>query len=94
MSAPALLTEAQAAEALQLCPRTLRKARQEGALNFVQIGRTIRYSPADLARFIERNRVCPSTSAKAPRSGNTRSQSTVFDFEEARVARAKPKLGR
>ena len=93
MTAQALLTEAQAAEVLQLCPRTLRKARQEGQLNFVQIGRNIRYAPADLNRFIERNRVCHSTKGKARRSGNTRSQSTVFDFEEARVARSKPKQG-
>lgn len=91
MSAPALLTEPQAAEALQVCTRTLRKARQDGQLNFVQIGRTIRYSQADLAAFIERNRVCPSTSAKARRSGNTRSASAVYDFEEARAAKAKGK---
>lgn len=84
-----LLTEQEAADALRLSARTLRKARQAGQLNFFQHGSSIRYAPADLAQFIERNRVCPSTAAKAPRSGNTRSRSTVFDFEEARAARAR-----
>ena len=91
MTVLALLTEHEAAEALRVCTRTLRKARQDGQLNFVQFGRTIRYSQADLAAFIERNRVCPSTSGKARRTGNTRSASAVFDFEEARAARASGK---
>ena len=86
-----LLTEAEAAETLQLCPRTLRKARQDGALPFHQFGRTIRYSAADIQRFIERARECPSTDAKVRRSGNTRSRSMVFDFEEARAAKAAAK---
>ena len=89
---PDLLTEAEAAERLKVCTRTLRKARKSGQLTFVQMGRVIRYDESDLAQFIERHRQCPSISAKAPRSGNTRSRSTVFDFEEARAARrsAKP----
>ncbi len=91
MNAPLLFTEQEAAAQLRLSTRTLRKARQAGELNFVQYGGSIRYSPADLARFVERNRVCPSTNAKARRSGNTASRSTVFDFEEARAARANAK---
>lgn len=83
-----LLTEEQAAQALQVCGRTLRKARQQGALPYVRIGRTIRYTETDLTQFIERARECPSIDAKTPRSGNTRSRLTVFDFEEARAEKA------
>ncbi|MED5546088.1 MAG: helix-turn-helix domain-containing protein [Pseudomonadota bacterium] len=93
MSAPALFTEQEAAQALKVCTRTLRKARQDGALSFVRIGRNVRYSEADLAQFIERSRECLSTSAPARRSGSTRSPSTVFDFEEVRAARGSAKRG-
>lgn len=86
-----LLTEDEAAKALQVCGRTLRKARQEGSLPFIRIGRTIRYTETDLTQFIERARECPSIDAKTPRSGNTRSRLTVFDFEEARAEKASAK---
>lgn len=56
MTAPALLTEAEAAEALRLCTRTLRKARQEGRLTYVLIGRAVRYTMSDLQQFIEASR--------------------------------------
>lgn len=85
MTAPILLTEDQAAQALHVCARTLRKARQSGDLSFVRIGRTVRYSESDLAQFIERSRECLSTNARVRRSGNTRSRSTVLDFEEVRA---------
>jgi len=39
MTAPALLTEDEAAQALRVCARTLRKARREGRLSYVLIGR-------------------------------------------------------
>lgn len=51
-----LMTEAEAAERLSLCTRTLRKARQEGALPFVLIGRAVRYTMADLESYIEKQR--------------------------------------
>lgn len=38
MANPILLTESEAAEALRLCPRTLRKARKAGLLHYVLIG--------------------------------------------------------
>lgn len=53
MTAPALLTEAEAAEALRLCPRTLRKARKSGRLTYVLIGSRVRYKQSDLSDFIE-----------------------------------------
>jgi excisionase family DNA binding protein len=92
MTAPALLTEEEAATRLKLCARILRKARQIGALPYVKFGRSIRYTESDLARFIESARQCQSSPAPARRTSGTRSTSTVFDFEEARSARraAKP----
>lgn len=87
-----LMTEDEAAQALRLCAKTLRKARQQGELSFVRIGRNVRYSESDLAQFIERSRECLSTSAPARRSGNTRSRSTVLDFEEVRAKRTSAKL--
>lgn len=56
MTAPALLTENEAAEALRLCTRTLRKARQEGRLTYVLIGRAVRYTMSDLEQFIDNSR--------------------------------------
>lgn len=56
MSAPALLTEPEAAEALKVCTRTLRKARNDGRLTYVLIGRAVRYTMSDLESFIEASR--------------------------------------
>lgn len=53
MSQQLLLTEAEAADRLRLCQRTLRKARQKGLLHYVLIGRAVRYTVADLESFID-----------------------------------------
>ncbi len=53
MSQQLLLTEAEAADRLRLCQRTLRKARQQGLLHYVLIGRAVRYTVADLESFID-----------------------------------------
>ena len=53
---PALLTELEAAEALQLSTRTLRTLRSEGRLSYVLIGRSVRYTMDDLTSFIEASR--------------------------------------
>lgn len=45
---PILLTEKEAAQRLSLCTRTLRKARQDGELPYILIGRAVRYAVADL----------------------------------------------
>lgn len=91
MTAPALMTEPEAAEALKVCTRTLRKARQAGNLPFVRIGRNIRYTHDDLNHFIEKARECPSIPAKVPRSGGIHSPSTVTDFAEALAKRRSAK---
>lgn len=51
-AAPALLTEDEAAQALKVCARTLRKARQDGKLTYVLIGRAVRYTSSDLEAFV------------------------------------------
>ncbi|WP_406693342.1 helix-turn-helix domain-containing protein [Sphingomonas cannabina] len=91
---PALLTEDEAADALKLCPRTLRKQRQAGRLPYVLIGRAIRYTLDDLTQFVESSRQCPSTEEKARHTGGSASRSTVSDFEAARARRARGKLSR
>ncbi|WP_159977833.1 MULTISPECIES: helix-turn-helix domain-containing protein [unclassified Novosphingobium] len=64
---PLLLTEAEAALRLQVCTRTLRKARHSGLLHYVLIGRSIRYTMADLESYIERLRqVQPNCPLKEP----------------------------
>ena len=94
MTIPALLTEAEAAEVLKLCPKTLRKDRKAGRLTFRLFGSAIRYTMDDLTAYIEKARQCPSTDAKARRTGGSRSRSTVCDFEEARAAKASARLPR
>jgi len=49
---PILLTEAEAAEALRLCTRKLREARQQGILRYLLIGRAVRYTMEDLESFV------------------------------------------
>lgn len=54
-----LLTESEAAERLAVSPRTLRKARQTGALHYIAIGRSVRYTLSDLESFIAALRQVP-----------------------------------
>jgi excisionase family DNA binding protein len=49
---PELLTESEAARVLRLHPRTLRKARSSGSLTHIRLGRSIRYTIADLNAFL------------------------------------------
>jgi hypothetical protein len=55
VTAPSLLTEAEAAEAL-----TLRRLRQRGEIRYVAVtGRSVAYRPEDLQAFVEkRSRTC------------------------------------
>lgn len=64
MTAPMLLTEAEAAHALRLCTRTLRKARKDGRLQFVLIGRAVRYRTDDLSAFIETHAMAQAPAPK------------------------------
>lgn len=62
-----LLTEDEAARALKLCKRTLRKARQQGDLAYVLIGRAVRYTLADLQEFIASTTIRQETPCPQPR---------------------------
>ena len=53
---PALLTVNQAAAALGISPRTLRRLLAEGQLAHVRVGRLVRVSPLDLDAYISMNR--------------------------------------
>ncbi len=62
----ALLTEAEAAELLQLHPVTLARLRRRGEIAYVSAGRRARYLPSQLAEYVERQ-VVP-VKAMAPTS--------------------------
>lgn len=76
MTAQALLTEPEAAQALRVCTRTLRKARQEGKLTYVLIGRSVRYTMDDLASFIEASRQDAPPCEKPSRRVTTRQRNS------------------
>ncbi len=51
---PQLLSEADAAKYLSICPRTLWGLRASGEIPFLRVGRSIRYDTDDLKTFIAR----------------------------------------
>lgn len=78
---PLLLTEEQAAAQLAVCPRTLRKARQQGDLRYVLIGRAVRYTMPDLQAYVEslsrKEEPCPKAQTPPPRRNQRRSGQIV-----------------
>lgn len=48
-----LLTEPQAVAYLQLSRTTLRRLEEEGKLKSLRIGRSVRYLPSELERFVK-----------------------------------------
>ncbi|WP_425437356.1 helix-turn-helix domain-containing protein [Novosphingobium guangzhouense] len=91
---PPLMTEGEAAKWLAICSRTLRALRQEGKITYVQMKSGIRYTLDDLQAFVESQRTCRSTAAKAPRTSGCRSRSpAVLDFEAVRAKRTRGKRG-
>lgn len=69
MTSPALLTEDEAAQALRVCARTLRKERQAGRLPYILIGRRVLYAPSDLETFLERARTTDAPQPKRVGAG-------------------------
>ncbi|RVU07151.1 DNA-binding protein [Novosphingobium umbonatum] len=53
MSSPALLTEKQTADLLNISPRSVRNARTNGSLPYVKIGRLVRYRREDINALID-----------------------------------------
>jgi hypothetical protein len=56
---PLLLTERQAAQAMQISARKLWGLRQSGKIRWVREGRLVRYAPEDLRDYIEKQKVGP-----------------------------------
>lgn len=52
-----LLTTAEAAHVLGIGKRTLQERVERREIACVKIGKSVRFDPADLAAFVERNRV-------------------------------------
>ena len=78
-----LLTERQAAALLQLSPRTLRVARQNGALTYQQFGRSIRYTIGEVNEFVGRATVANDRSpTKSTRRVPTRAIATIIPFSK------------
>jgi len=74
---------------LGLCQRTLRKARQDGLLPYVLIGRAVRYTMGDLESYIESLRQS-ATSCIAPtptRRVSRRSSAAIVPFSERAAKR-------
>ncbi|WP_324262521.1 helix-turn-helix domain-containing protein [Altererythrobacter sp. H2] len=86
MSAQVLLTEPQAAKALQVCVRSLRKARQDGRLTYVLIGKSVRYTMEDLRGFIEASRQDAKPCRKpTPRTNAGNRAGNIVPFTERRA---------
>lgn len=78
-----LLTEVEAAEALRIRPRTLRKCRQSGEIAFIRFGRSIRYSAAEVNEFVGRATVANDRSpTKSTRRVPTRAIATIIPFSK------------
>lgn len=54
-----LLTGAEVAERLKTTPRFVRRLVAERRIEFVKVGRLVRFSPEAVAEYIERNKVIP-----------------------------------
>ena len=80
MTALRLLTEPEAAEALRVCARTLRKARREGKLRYVLIGRAVRYSPDDLEAFVESSKQENTPCQVQPRRSSRTNRGQIIPF--------------
>jgi len=89
VTAPALLTEAEAAEALRICTRTLRRLRKRGAIRYVAVTeRSVAYRPEDLQAFIEqRARICEEAVPTRRNRPARQRQGEVIGFMARRAQR-------
>lgn len=86
-----LLTEIEAAELMRLSTRTLRKARQDGHLHYVSVGRSVRYTVADLESYVERLRqvqpACSPIQSTHRKTAAKGQSGTIISFTERNVRR-------
>jgi len=88
---PLLLTEPEAAQRMRVCTRTLRRARHEGQLHYVLIGRSVRYTLADLESYIDRLRqvqpACPPQDPPRRTSQPSGRRGVIVPFTERNARR-------
>lgn len=86
-----LYSEAEACVMLSVCEKVLRRARKDGQLRYVLIGRSIRYTMDDLDDFISKSRQegepCQSTSRKTRRTTISTSRCEIVAFSDLQDAR-------
>jgi len=79
-----LLTEPEAAEALQVCARMLREARKAGELRYVLIGRSVRYTLEDLESYVDSRRQvsspCPAQLPPPKRTTRKQGDAQIIPF--------------
>lgn len=77
-----LLTEEEAAKLVQTSTRTIRKARAEGSLPHVKIGRLVRYRLEDIGDFIARCTVSNDRSSTSHSSASSARRSEIIGFSQ------------
>ncbi|MFN3424850.1 MAG: helix-turn-helix domain-containing protein [Novosphingobium meiothermophilum] len=88
-----LLTEDEAAQSLDISPRTLREIRRRGMIRYIRPSpRKVRYTPEDIDEYLTRQTkqdepTCRSTNRRKVRTGTTTSSSTVSAITEALALR-------
>ncbi len=79
-----LLSQAEAAEALGVSVKALRREVKAGNLRFILIGKRRKFVVRDLEEFIDSKRIVwPSIEGRGRPTGNSTSRSRVVGFEEA-----------
>ena len=79
-----LLSQADAADALDISVKALRQEVKSGKIRFILIGKRRKFAKRDLEEFIEQGRISwPSVAGSGRPTGNSTSRSRVVGFEEA-----------
>ena len=82
-----LMTENEIAEMLQMSARSIRKARQTGALPYVRLGRLVRYRVEDVQEFVANAVVANDHVSTSNMSVRRSSQGRVVGFLERQERR-------
>jgi hypothetical protein len=106
MTAPHLITEAEAAALIRVSPRTLRDLRSRGMIRYIRPSpRKVFYTAEDCAEYLAKQTrqdtaPCQSTNPPKARTGNTTSSTKVVAITAQLAARqsgmhngSKPKCG-
>lgn len=82
-----LLTEQEAAARVRLCGKSLGNARRRGEVRYVQLGRKVFYTEADLAEFVASRNLLAQPALPTPPRGRRRPPGNVVvgRFSERRA---------